>query len=64
MSRAYAIERAMEREEEALSRDYNEGRISRADYNEAMRELQRDARAAYEEDMHEAQERVRDEWGW
>jgi hypothetical protein len=54
----------MERAEEQLSRDLNEGRISQTDYNAEMRELQRDARAAYEEDMRDAQERVRDEWGY
>jgi 3-hydroxyacyl-CoA dehydrogenase len=64
MSRAWQIERAMERAEEQLSRDLNEGRISQTDYNAEMRELQRDARAAYEEDMRDAQERVRDEWGY
>jgi hypothetical protein len=54
----------MEREEEHLSRQLSEGRITQAEYNAEMRELQRDLRGAYEEDMHDAQERVRDEWGW
>lgn len=64
MSRAWQAERMMEREEEALSNALADGRISQADYNAEMRELQRDLRGAYEEDMHDAQERVRDEWGW
>jgi hypothetical protein len=64
MSRAHQIERQMEREEEALSKDLESGAISRADYNEAMRDLQREARAAYAEDVREAEERVRNDWGW
>lgn len=64
MSRAWQVDRQMEREEERLSQDYSDGTISREEYNEQMRQLQRDAREAYEQDMYEAQERVRDEWGW
>lgn len=63
MSRAHQIERMMEREEEALSQDYDSGRITRDEYNAGMRELQRDARDAYREDIADAYERVRDEWG-
>jgi len=57
------IERMLDREETALVEDLNAGRISNAEFNEAMRDLQREAREAYQEDLHEAQERVRDEWG-
>lgn len=64
MSRAWQAERAAEREEEALSQDYAEGRISREEYNAAIREIQRDMRDAYAEDLHDAEQRVRDEWGW
>ena len=64
MSRAWQAERAAEREEEALSNDYAEGRITREEYNAAIRDIQRDMRAAYEEDMYEAAQRVRDDWGW
>ena len=63
MSRASQIERQMEREEEALSNDLATGRISRADYNEAMRDLQREARDAYHEDREDAMRRVDDDWG-
>lgn len=64
MSRAYQIDRHVEREEDRLSREYNSGEISLADYNEAMLELQREARDAYQQDLDEAAEYVRDEWGW
>lgn len=64
MSRAHQIERHVEREEERLSKAYAAGDISREDYNEEMRELQREARGAYEEDLYDAQQSVRDEWGW
>lgn len=64
MSRAHQIERMLDREEEGLSKAYDEGLISRAEYNEAMRELQREARYAFQEDMDDARDRVRDEWGW
>lgn len=63
MSRARQVERQLDREERRLWDDYNAGLISQADYNAEMRELQRDAREAYEQDMWEAQERVKDEWG-
>lgn len=53
----------MEREEQALVDDLNNGLISPFEFNKAMRELQREARYAYEEDMQDAQDRVRDEWG-
>lgn len=64
MSRAWQAERAMEREMEALDRQYSAGELTLAEYNEAQRELQRDLRGAYEEDMYDAQQSVRDEWGW
>ena len=57
-------ERALEREEQALADDYSAGRISLSEYNEGMRELQRDVRAAYEEDQQDALDRVRNDWGW
>ncbi len=64
MSRANQIERHIERQEAALSRDLADGRISNAEYNREMRELQAEAREAYQQDVEDAQERVRDEWGW
>lgn len=63
MSRADAFERYADREEERLLRDFNEGLITREEYNAAMRELQREARDAYQADIDEAHERVRDDWG-
>lgn len=63
MSRAHSIDRHIEREEERLSRDFALGDISREDYNEALRDLQREAREAYQADMDDAAESVRDEWG-
>jgi hypothetical protein len=63
MSRAHQIDRHIEREEERLAQDYAAGRITRADYNEGLRELQREARDAYQADMDDAADRVRDEWG-
>jgi hypothetical protein len=63
MSKAWQMDRALEREEESLARDLSEGRITNAEYNSQMRELQRDARTAYEEDLWDAQQRVREEWG-
>ena len=63
MSRAYQVERQLDREEDRLSRDYNSGLISREDYNQGLRELQQEARDAYQQDLDEAAERVRDDWG-
>ena len=63
MSRAWQAERAMEREENALADDYNSGRISLEEYNQGMRELQRDVRAAYEEDREDALRDLDAEWG-
>ena len=60
---AWAAERAMEREQDALDRDYAEGRITRAEHNAASRELERDLRAAYEEDCENALREVDEEWG-
>lgn len=63
MSRAWNAERMADREEEALARDLNEGRITRDQYNAAMKELQRDVRDAYEMDREDALRDVDAEWG-
>lgn len=63
MSRVHQVERHLDREEERLLRDYNEGLITREDYNAGLRELHQEARDAYQADMDDAAERVRDEWG-
>ena len=64
MSRAEQFARYADREEAQLWKDYNAGIISREEYNTAMMELQREGRAAMEEDQYEAQRSVQDEWGW
>lgn len=64
MSRAWQAERAMDREVEALENDLAEGRITNAQYRESLRELERDLRGAYEDDLADAQQAVKDEWGW
>lgn len=63
MSRAYQAQRAMEREQLVLDRDYADGTLSAEDYRRACRELERELQAAYAEDQEEAQRAVRDEWG-
>ncbi len=57
------VERAAEREEDALTADFNEGRITRDEYNKQMREIQRDVQAAYEQDREDALRDVDAEWG-
>ena len=63
MSRAHQIDRYIDREETRLLREFNDGLITRSEYNDAMRDLQRESRDAYQQDLDEAAERVRDEWG-
>lgn len=63
MSRAWQVERQLDREEDQLVADFNAGRISREDYNEGMRDLQRDARDAYAQDREDALRDVDAEWG-
>lgn len=64
MSRAHQIDSHIDREESRLSEMLNRGEISPVEYNAEMRLLQQEAREAYQQDLDEAQERVRDEWGW
>jgi len=64
MSRAWQAERMADREEELLSRDLAEGRITQAEYNAEIRNLQREITAAYHEDREDALRRVDDEWGY
>jgi len=64
MSRAWQAERAAEREQDALDRDYANGELTREEYNRACRDLQRDLRAAYEADLDDARQAVENEWGW
>lgn len=55
--------RWIDRAENQLMKDYEDGSLSTAEYNEAMRDLHRDVRATEEEDMERAQQAVRDEYG-
>lgn len=63
MSRAEQAERAMDREMEYYERAYEAGEISIMELRKIQVDLQRDLRAAYEEDCYEAQQAVNDEWG-
>lgn len=51
-----SLERALQREEDALEREYEEGGMSNADYQRALRELHRDARAEAQQRAEEAYE--------
>ncbi len=55
-------ERAIDREEDELRRELDEGVITLAQYNKALRELQRDYRAAAEEAGRDAYEREVEKW--
>ena len=63
MSRAWQAERLADREEEALSRDLSEGKITVAQYNAEIRNLQREIQRAYEDDREDALRAVDDDWG-
>lgn len=63
MSRADQAERAADREEEYYAQQLADGAITRQQYNEYMRELQRDVRDAYEQDREDALRDVDGEWG-
>lgn len=64
MSRAWQIDKQSRREEDRLLEDYNNGDISREDYNAEMREIARAEREAYEQDRDDALREVDAEWGW
>ena len=51
-----------DREEESLERAYEEGRIDMEEFNEAMRDLQRDRRYAAHEAAQEAYDNELDRW--
>ena len=54
-----------EKEEEQLANDYADGKISLAEYNKAMRELQREIRNAIEDERDARHRQVdRDYDGW
>jgi hypothetical protein len=52
----------MEREEESLCEDYNNGSITLSEYNRAVNDLHREYRAQAEEAAQEAYERELDRW--
>lgn len=53
-----------DREESAIIDAFNEGRISREEYNTQMRDLQRDARDEEREDRERAHEELDRLNGW
>lgn len=57
---SYQLERALEREEDALLEDYNSGRISLKEYNQQLRDLHRDARAELQDEAWDAYEQAMD----
>lgn len=59
-----AIKSQLEREEEALERELEEGLITNAEYNKALNELRRDYRAQAEESAREAYDRELDRHYW
>lgn len=63
MSRAWQVERQLDREENRIVEAFNRGDMSRDEYNTEMRQLQRDAREAYESDREDAMRAVDEEWG-
>lgn len=64
MSRAWQAERQAEREQKVADELYANGTLTREEHNEASREIERELRNAYQEDLEDAQQAVRDEWGW
>ena len=52
------IEKMMEHEEELLYRDYENGLIDEQDYNRAINNLHREARAMLEEEAQSAYDEV------
>ena len=59
----WQIERAYERAADDLTKCYERGEMTREEYNEAMRELDRDARDEYEQARAEAMDELANEWG-
>lgn len=55
-------QRQLEREEKRICDDFNRGVISREQYNEEMRDLEREYRAMAQEAAQQAYERELDNW--
>lgn len=62
MDRQEQMERACEREETAAGEDYAAGRIDAKEYNERIRDIQREYRAAADDAAQDAYESERDRW--
>lgn len=63
MTHPWQIERAYERMAEELADRHEHGELTDAEYNDAMRELDREARDEYEQARAEAMEELEAEWG-
>lgn len=59
----WRIESAYERAATDIGKQYERGDLTSDEYNEAMRELDREARAEYEQARAEAMEELANEWG-
>ena len=62
MTMSWQVERQLEREEANLEQELEEGTITQKEYNDAMRELQRNYRAAAEESAQGAYEAEMERW--
>lgn len=63
MSQADQVERMADREADDLAERFNSGEITREQYDAGMRDIQREVRAAYEEDREAALRDVDADWG-
>ena len=57
-----SIESQMQREEDYLCQQYNSGQITQQEFNQQMRELQRDYRAAAQEAAQRAYDNEMERW--
>ena len=58
----WQVQRQIEREEEALEKQYNDGELTLKEFNKAMAELQAEYREAAHEAAQEAYNRELNEW--
>ena len=58
------LDRAYEREEDALAERYSDGLMSKREYERELRELRRDYAAAVEEEALDAYNDVLGSYGW
>lgn len=57
-----SIDSQFEREEDALTEDYNAGRITLSEYNKQIADLNREYRAMAQESAQDAYDREMDRW--